>query len=398
MRYAEIKTVTKHCMIFENGRFIISNKTLSQEYLQTLQPEALAPVSWEGERTISLDVTDRCNLDCVHCSRGARRPTEISQELTLPEITRLIGQLRGTKVISVMGGEPFLRPDILHLLGRFAESEPEIDIVTNLTHLEDSHIAVLAAPNLSLVVSLDGVCASTHDAIRGPGSFADTRQNLFRLAAAGLCAKVTLSMSVMLSNRREVSKMLQFGAELGISSFHFPRLKCEGNAKKNWKRIALSVDDEVDLMETLYRAMTTSKVRISGSTYNLMRPLLAGQMRDGCPSCGKNVAIDAYANVYPCGGFMSERYALGNLRDHDMSLDRLLTDNPILKEFRMTIRQRSQAIKTQSDCSWRFLCAGGCPACADLNSGSLMGCDSHCSVYRRFFESCVLEGPDEETR
>jgi len=396
MNYAKIKTEGKFCVIFENGRFFVSDTPLSQEDICRFSPEELSPVPSYNQLSISLDITDRCNLNCIHCSRGSRRPTDNSHELKAQEISSFLGQLRDTKVISVMGGEPLCRPDIVHLLRCFSESGHEIDLVTNLTILDNSHIACFAAPNLNLVVSLDGICASTHDAIRGAGTFEKTKLNLCRLVDVGLADKITISMSVMRFNQSEVSRMLEFGTALGISRFHFPRLKCEGNAKWNWAHIALSVDDEIVLMKLLYKTMKSSKVRISGSTYNLMRPLLLGHMRFGCPSLGKNVAIDAQGNVYPCGGFMSPDNSLGNLRDHGMSLESLLTDNPILQKFQEIIRHRSELVKARSNCPWRFLCAGGCPACAALNTGNLMNCDSHCSVYRTFFDTYVLDNSHDE--
>ena len=290
-----------------------------------------------------------------------------------------------------MGGEPLLRRDISKLLKVFSQFPFEFDIVTNLTILHESHIKGFAPSNIKLVISLDGVNSTTHDAVRGKGAFEKTKNNLFRLIEVGLYQKITLSMSVMRLNFNEVEDIINFGLDLNISSFHFPRLKCEGNAKSNWSKIALSTSEEINLMNYLYSIMKTKEVKISGSTYNFIRPLLAGQMRDGCPSVGKNVSVNAHGEVYPCGGFMTSQYSLGNLRDFNMSLDGLLKNNISLKNFESTILERAVAIKKNSSCAWRFLCSGGCPACANLNNDSIMNCDSHCDVYQCFFNLHILD-------
>jgi MoaA/NifB/PqqE/SkfB family radical SAM enzyme len=68
------------------------------------------------------ELTLACNLRCAHCGSRAGRPR--SDELTLDEIRAVVAELAelGTREISLIGGEAYLRRDwldIVRAVGRF---------------------------------------------------------------------------------------------------------------------------------------------------------------------------------------------------------------------------------------------------------------------------------------
>lgn len=61
------------------------------------------------------EITHRCNLKCMHCYI---RKNPIKKELKTREIIKIINDIGKNKVfrLSISGGEPFLRYDILKIL------------------------------------------------------------------------------------------------------------------------------------------------------------------------------------------------------------------------------------------------------------------------------------------
>src|SRR5215813_12199207 len=64
-----------------------------------------------------IQVTNRCNMECSFCDFWPN-PAPPKQELQLDEYRRLADELAelGTFVISVEGGEPLARPDIVEIV------------------------------------------------------------------------------------------------------------------------------------------------------------------------------------------------------------------------------------------------------------------------------------------
>ncbi len=114
-----------------------------------------------------LITTFRCNLKCVGC--GSWKVQE-HNDLTTAEWLGVFRQLRSLDIVKVLGGEPFVRKDIVHLLaGVRDEIDPYIlQLTTNgmLTRKTVEAIEAVGWPGLQLRISVDGT-EKTHDAMRG---------------------------------------------------------------------------------------------------------------------------------------------------------------------------------------------------------------------------------------
>ncbi len=131
---------------------------------------------------VSLIATLRCNLRCSMC----RTCYDIDRELSLGEIRSVIDQVAdwGVTIFNLLGGEPFLRRDILPILEHAHGRDLITTVTTNGTLLDGARIRALAPLNqVHLNVSLDGLEA-THDRIRGRGVFGKATGAISRLVAA----------------------------------------------------------------------------------------------------------------------------------------------------------------------------------------------------------------------
>ncbi|MCD6327716.1 radical SAM protein, partial [bacterium] len=102
------------------------------------------------------EVTDRCNLKCKMCSiwRRANR----AEELNLDQIEVLASRLRdiGVVVVSLSGGEPFMREDLPEIARIFKRKGLITRLMTNAADVDEARIrAVIDAGIDSVSISLN---------------------------------------------------------------------------------------------------------------------------------------------------------------------------------------------------------------------------------------------------
>jgi Fe-coproporphyrin III synthase len=121
----------------------------------------------------SVDVINICNLHCTHCYWWLNRKNDGQDHLSAEEwrvIIRNTFKKKHIFVVTLVGGEPTMRPDIIEV---FCEEMPKrVCVVTNATY------TLKRFDNLYFYwVSMDG-SEKIHDQIRGNGSYSKAKQNI----------------------------------------------------------------------------------------------------------------------------------------------------------------------------------------------------------------------------
>ena len=115
------------------------------------------------------EVTQACDLACVHC-RAEARPWRDSRELSTEEGKKLIDQIAqfGSPLFVITGGDPLKRPDLFELIDYAVAKGLRTTLTPSGTRLMTPEvIRRLKEHGLSrLAVSLDGSCAAVHDEFR----------------------------------------------------------------------------------------------------------------------------------------------------------------------------------------------------------------------------------------
>jgi Fe-coproporphyrin III synthase len=120
----------------------------------------------------SADIINVCNLHCSHCYWWLNRKDD-NQDLSVEdwrETIRKTFKKQHLFVVTLVGGEPTMRPDIIEA---FCQEMPRrVCVVTNgnfpLKRFKDLYF---------YWISLDGT-QKAHDSIRGEGSYAKTKNNV----------------------------------------------------------------------------------------------------------------------------------------------------------------------------------------------------------------------------
>ena len=123
--------------------------------------------------SVGYEPTIRCNLRCKMCYQGQTRALR-REELDTNGILSVFEKLKDKiKSIKVVGGEPFVRGDIMDLIAFWDKNNKRVILQTNCTLINESNIGELKKfKNVSdISTSLDGPEA-VHDEVRGvPGTF-----------------------------------------------------------------------------------------------------------------------------------------------------------------------------------------------------------------------------------
>ncbi len=162
--------------------------------------------------------TFRCNLKCAGCGSWQ---VEEHNDLSLDEWMGVFGQLRSLDIVKVLGGEPFVRKDIVPLLAGIREViDPYIlQLATNgmLGDRVVDAIHAIAWPGLQLRISVDGL-STTHDKMRGvDGSHALVERTVRRVGElrSRYGFKFGINFAVTDASVGELDAMIRFAEEVG---------------------------------------------------------------------------------------------------------------------------------------------------------------------------------------
>lgn len=176
-------------------------------------------------RRLGFELTNRCNLDCVHCLRGTEAPR---RDLSFDLIRRTLEQGRrlGLDQIAFTGGEPLLHPRFDEIIRLTAELGYPFSLVTNGVLLP-RRLALFAEPAVKaklkrIALSVDGADAATHDAVRGAGSFKQVMSAIAACRAREL--PVRMKLTVTKKNLDQVEKLALLAAHLGMQGLEVSHL------------------------------------------------------------------------------------------------------------------------------------------------------------------------------
>ena len=143
-----------------------------------------------GPLEIVLNITNSCNLNCLHCFNGSS-PRQRHSELTDEEFLGVVKEICAIKPYNVCfsGGEPLIRRKLLQDSSAALSSHGiRISLVTNGILLDESCLERLLKAGVKEVsISLDGIRQDTHELLRKKaGSFQSALNALELLKKSGL--------------------------------------------------------------------------------------------------------------------------------------------------------------------------------------------------------------------
>lgn len=316
--------------------------------------------SYQKPFILELEITRRCNLQCIHCYALATDEL-LPDELTFAQIQQVLhdGAAIGIRELSLTGGEVFLHPEFLAIVDAGLSLGYALRFVTNATLLTDELLVELCRRPIKLItVSLDGVSSEAHERIRGAGSHAAVLSNIVRLKEAGFCLSIITAFSRL--NITEFDALLAFCIAHGFN-WQVQLTSAKGRCDEE---ITLSPAEYYALGEKVAAAYTDRlPIRIIPmddlATFSHFWPLsrLAETWQGRCTGGLLNIFVRADGQVTPCSALCLAECVVGNIR-HD-SLISICTEERCRQVLSwLNPQQLTGACAT---CPFANECNGGCP-------------------------------------
>ena len=324
---------------------------------------------------LAYSVTNKCNLRCAHCYASSGIPYE--DELSLEEICEKIldeAQLIGTKFITLTGGEPFTRKDILEIISEIKKRNIKVCVATNGMLLSKEMIKELKELQVDRIqLSLEGPDEESNDKIRGKGVYKTlTTEVVPALRKAGLFTAISITPTSQ--NYQKMEDMAALCHSLGVNTLSVRRYAFEGRAKEN--DIQSAVEENRWLLEEIKRLRQKyagSLNIITGDplfvlTNEKLEEYADKKMLGGCTAGVTSLAVDAHGTMKPC---TRGKIELGNVRK------KRLSDVWIQNEVLTKLRNRDLSEGSCGKCKYKMLC-GGCRVAALGSYGNIFAGDPKC--------------------
>ncbi len=357
-------------------------------------PSHLLQFSEDKKPVVVWNMTQRCNLKCVHCYAHAKDRT-FEGELTTAQGKALIDDLSafGSPVILFSGGEPTMHPDLPELAQYAVGKGMRAVISTNGTLITEEMARTLKEIGLSYVgISLDGM-ETIHDKFRAvKGAFQAALQGIRNTQKAGI--KVGLRFTINRFNYQDIPGIFDLLEEMEIPRVCFYHLVYAGRGSK-------LVDDDLSHAET--REVVdliidrTRDLHDRGKPKEVLTvdnhadgPYLYLRMQKEDPQRAQEVLEllkmnegNSSGRGIGCVSWDGEVYAdqfwrhtsFGNIKDRPFSEIWTDTSNELLQK----LKDKKPHVKGRcATCQWLDICAGNFRVRAEAITGDLWAPDPAC--------------------
>ena len=337
-------------------------------------------------RLLFWELTDRCNLRCVHC-RASAHPEASPDELTTAECFGIVEQIAalGRPIIVLTGGEPLYRPDVLEIAGRAVAAELPVALATNGTLIvPDLADRIVAAGFQRVAISFDGAGPETHDAFRGVlGSFVQALRGLRLLRERGMA--VQINCTITRHNVAELEAIYSLAVQEQVAALHFFLLVPVGCGAQIAEEKQLEAAQYEEVLHWLCTRRREAPMHLRATCaphyYRILRQQAAAEgltvtpethgmaaMTKGCLAGTGVCFLSHRGEVQPCGYLP---LSAGNVRETPLA--RIWASAPLFR----TLRHEEGLSGKCGGCEYRRVCMG-CRARAYYASGDYMGEEPFC--------------------
>jgi uncharacterized protein len=321
-------------------------------------------------QSISLNVSNRCNLGCVYCYASGgdfngAQDTPMTSDLARAAVDRLLACASHDSPVTIgfLGGEPFANRALIHDTVAYAHAEGarlgfdvRFSVTTNGTLLRQDDIALLRRHPFAVTVSVDG-SPVRHDQQRprartGLGSWSLMAERVAPLLTSPGRAKVAARATVTrddldIAGRIEAITALGF-PEVGVSPVRVSANVNSALRDPDWPIYFARMTEAANI--ELDRARSGMSIRLTNLAVALKQLHRGAASPFPCGAGGGYFSVAADGRWYACHRAVGDdRFRLG--------------DNTGLDADRRRAFLLSRHVHSQDSCGgcWaRYLCSGAC--------------------------------------
>ena len=288
-----------------------------------------------------LEITNRCNLQCVHCYADSSPSEAVTGSLTTSDWISVLSEAKDLSCgrVQFIGGEPLIHPDLRKMIYAARSMEYDfIEVYTNATKLNQNWCDFFKSHGVHVATSFYSSDPDIHASItKRRGSFSKTVAGIKAAVDANLPVRV--GIIDVTQNEDTVETAKRFLHSLGIDDVGVDRNRLVGRGA----------------------GLTPNqcKVQGEGSPYSQL-----------CGSCAHaRLAVTATGRIFPC--VFSRFYPVGEFLEQGLAG---AVNSKILASFRQELQKDKVASQILDECR-----PGRCEPEYDCNPGCLPTEPDDCS-------------------
>lgn len=325
-----------YCMLESDG-FIVSGKTLEEcnkkdtrfSY-KIIEPEIekkdFSPTIMHPEKStqdfleeyfegkpqltnLHIEITSKCNERCVHCYIPHDDKVSSIEPDLFYDVLKQCKKMRLLH-LTLSGGEPMLHKNFCDFLRKCKEYDFSVNVLSNLTLLDDEIIKEMKAnPLLGVQVSLYSMNSNIHDEItQMKGSFVKTKNAILKLIENDI--PLQISCPIMKQNKDCYDEVIKWANKHKIHAgddyviiakynHTIQNLSCRLSINEIREVINYRVANDAKYLEQMEKEADKKKDITSNNIV--------------CSICHSSICITDNGNVYPCAGWQD--YVVGNVKE-----------------------------------------------------------------------------------
>lgn len=327
-------------------------------------------------RSLTINVSQVCNLACTYCAAGGdgtygSKTKTPDLESTQALLTRLLAAVPEGEifVVTFLGGEPLLHPEIVKSLARHAKLMAagrnirlDFDIVTNGTLVTAEAAELLASLRANVTISIDGAPEDNDRArvtksgrgssamiLKGLAELVKVRERLGSLTAGAVFGKHNLN----------VVKAWEF-----LSAYPFDSIKFDFAAETDDDEASREFARQVaEVADLAFAKGGERELRRLHTFDHLFRALDdKARIQNHCLAGKSHMQLDTNGKLTACQWFVGQKdEEFGSAKELDLSLE-----NPLLKAFSEPLIEKNGC----GSCWARHICGGGCMHVNKVKNGN----------------------------
>ncbi|MFC4322103.1 radical SAM/SPASM domain-containing protein [Litchfieldia salsa] len=332
------------------------------------------------------ELTEACNLKCIHC-RAIAQPERSIDELSTSQAFDVIDSISAfaKPLLILTGGEPLYRPDFFEIAQYAVNKGLRVAIASNGTLVNGEIAKKIKEVGIKRVaISLDGPTAEIHDQFRGlDGSFVATLNGVTQLHAQGI--EVQFNTTVTKHNVDFLNETMELAYNQNIKALHLFMLVPVGCGIQITESNMLDAERYEEVLEWFYEHSKDAPFEFRATCaphyYRILRqkakkfgerivsrPHGMNAMTKGCLA-GTGVCFISYkGDVQPCGYLPVKA---GNVFEH--SIESIWNFSPLFSELRDSSKLHGKC----GVCEYVNVCSG-CRARAYYEHKDYMAEEPYC--------------------
>ncbi len=301
-------------------------------------------------------ITNRCNLNCLHCRGMAKE--ELDDKTILRVANEIVSLMPGWVIIE--GGEPLLCKELFEVIEIFSRHKIKVYIISNGMFFDERFAKRFKDLDVNLMISIDGADRESYEKIRRGANFDKLKESVSIANEYNILDSCPITIGKQ--NFLQIDKLFRFAKEIGYKKVTFLGLKpCKDyekyvlNAEEYEKFFFSVIRYQKDYNIDVYVDEPFFKPFLKKHNFNYSPDPENGIIVSGISRCifGDYMFIETNGDVKPC---TFAPIIMGNVNEKNLcEIWASMQDSEFIKKIKDFSTREDQC----KECEYLYEC-GGC--------------------------------------